>query len=59
MTTAAHAEYYARIVRDNGLSMRFGTNPREYVFVEGWLTISRVNNEQPHATVKDTRRGTS
>jgi len=47
------AEQVARIVRDNSLSMRFGNNPREYVFVEGWLTISRVHNEQPHATVKE------
>lgn len=53
---AALAEQVARIVRDNGLSMRFGTNPREYVFIEGWLAISRVNHEQPHATVKDVVR---
>jgi len=53
---AALAEQVARIVRDNGLSMRFGSNPREYVFVEGWQAISRVNNEQPHATVKDVAR---
>jgi hypothetical protein len=53
---AALAEEVARIVRDNGLSMRFGNNPREYVFVEGWLAISRANNEQPHATVKEVVR---
>jgi hypothetical protein len=53
---AVLAEQVARIVRDNGLSMRFGNNPREYVFVEGWLTISRANNEQPHATVKEVVR---
>jgi len=50
---AALAEKVARIFRDNSLSMRFGNNPREYVFVEGWLAISRANNEQPHATVKE------
>lgn len=53
---AALAEQVARIVRDNGLSMRFGANPREYVFVEGWLAISRVNHEQTHAAVKDVVR---
>jgi hypothetical protein len=53
---AALAEQVARIVQGNGLSMRFGTSPREYVFIEGWQAISRVNNEQPHATVKDVVR---
>jgi hypothetical protein len=53
---AALAEQVARIVRDNGLSLRFGSNPREYVFIEGWQAISRVNNEQPHATVKEVVR---
>lgn len=53
---AALAEQVARIVRDNGLSMRFGANPREYVFVEGWLAISRVNNEQPQASVREVVR---
>lgn len=49
---AALAEQVARIVKENGLSMKFGANPREYVRVEGWLTISRVQNEQPHAKVE-------
>lgn len=53
---AALAEEVARIVRDNGLSMRFANNPREYVRVEGWLTISRVNNEQPHAKIESVTR---
>jgi len=53
---AALAEEVARIVRDNGLSMRFANNPREYVRVEGWLTISRVNNEQPHAKIEAVTR---
>jgi len=53
---AALAEEVARIVRDNGLSMRFANNPREYVKVEGWLTISRVNNEQPHAKIESVTR---
>jgi hypothetical protein len=53
---AALAQEVARIVRENGLSMHFGSNPREYVFVEGWLAISRANNEQPHATVKEVVR---
>lgn len=49
---AALARDVARIVKENGLSKRFGQSAREHVFVEGWLTISRVNNEQPHAEVK-------
>lgn len=53
---AALAEEVARIVRDNGLSMRFANNAREYVRVEGWLTISRVNNEQPHAKIESVTR---
>jgi hypothetical protein len=53
---AALAEEVARIIRDNGLSMRFANNPREYVRVEGWLTISRVNNEQPHAKIESVTR---
>lgn len=53
---AALAEEVARIVRDNGLSMRFANNSREYVRVEGWLTISRVNNEQPHAKIEAVTR---
>ncbi|HXG60453.1 MAG TPA: hypothetical protein VNO22_03685 [Planctomycetota bacterium] len=53
---AALAEQVARIVKENGLSMKFGNNPREYVRVEGWLTISRVQNEQPHAKVEEVVR---
>lgn len=53
---AALAEQVARIVKENGLSMKFGANPREYVRVEGWLTISRVQNEQPHAKVEQVVR---
>jgi len=51
---AALARDVAKIVKDNGLSRRFGSAAKEHVFVEGWLTISRVNNEQPHAEVKAT-----
>lgn len=46
----------AKIVRDNGLSKRFGSSPKEHVFVEGWLTISRVNNEAPHAEIKEVQK---
>lgn len=49
---SALAQDVAKIVRENGLSKRFGSSPKEHVFVEGWLTISRVNNEAPHAKIE-------
>lgn len=49
---SALAQDVAKIVKDNGLAKRFGSSPKEHVFVEGWLTISRVNNEAPHAKVE-------
>ncbi len=49
---AALAQDVAKIVKENGLSKRFGSSPKEHVFVEGWLTISRVNNEAPHSKVE-------
>ncbi len=49
---SALAQDVAKIVRDNGLSKKFGTGPKEHVFVEGWLTISRVNNEAPHSKIE-------
>jgi hypothetical protein len=55
-SAAALAQEVARIVKENGLSLRFGSGPREYVRTEGWLTISRVNNEQPHAKVEGVSR---
>ena len=48
---AALAQDVAKIVKENGLAKRFGSSPKEHVFLEGWLTISRVNNEAPHAKV--------
>lgn len=48
---AALAADVAKIVRDNGLSKNFG-GAKDHVFVEGWLTISRVNNEAPHAKIE-------
>lgn len=52
----ALASEVTKIVKANGLSRSFGKGGREHVFIEGWLTISRVNNEQPHAEVKDVRK---
>lgn len=52
----ALAKEVAKIVKDNGLSRTFSKGGREHVSIEGWLTISRVNNEQPHAEVKDVKR---
>src|SRR6185436_11548885 len=49
---AALAQDVAKIVKENGLAKRFGSSPKEHVFLEGWLTISRVNNEAPHAKVE-------
>lgn len=49
---AALAQDVAKIVKENGLAKRFGSSIKEHVFVEGWLTISRVNNEAPHAKVE-------
>lgn len=52
---AALAGEVAKIVRANGLSRRFG-GQKEHVYVEGWLTISRVQNEEPHAKVEEVIR---
>ena len=53
---ASLAQDVAKIVKDNGLAKKFGSSPKEHVFVEGWLTISRVNNEAPHAKVESVER---
>src|SRR5262245_25519523 len=49
---SALAQQVAKIVKDNGLSKAFKAGAKEHVYVEGWLTISRVNNEAPHAKVE-------
>lgn len=49
---AALAQDVAKIVKENGLSRSFKAGAKEHVYVEGWLTISRVNNEAPHAKVE-------
>lgn len=52
VNASALATDVAKIVRANGLSKRFGASPKEHVFIEGWSTIARVNNEQPHTKVE-------
>jgi len=53
---SALATSVARIIEEKGLSRRFGASDKAHVFVEGWLTISRVQNEQPHTRIEDVTR---
>lgn len=51
LTNAANlATDVARLIKDRGLSKRLGGS-KDHVMIEGWLTIARVQNEQPHSRV--------